>query len=78
MVMAVPVMATTTTWGTIRRAAARRSAAASAAIAAHAAATAAAAAVAVTGQNLVVAPHQGDSDHREEDRDAEDQCTIHS
>ena len=71
-------MATATTWGTIRGAAARRSAAAcTAAIAAHAAATAAAA-VAVTGQNLVVAPHQGDSDHREEDRDAEDQCTIHS
>lgn len=77
--MAVPVMATTATRSTaISGAAAGRSATAgTAAVTAHAAA-ATAAAVAVTGQNLVVAPHESDADDREENRDAEDQCTIHS
>ncbi|HWB14069.1 MAG TPA: hypothetical protein VG826_32885 [Pirellulales bacterium] len=31
----------------------------------------------VTGESLGIAPDQGDADHREEDRDAEQQSTIH-
>lgn len=77
--MPVTVMATTATRCTaICGAAASRSATAGAAAPITSHAAAAAAAVAVTGQNLVVAPHEGDADDREENRDAEDQCTIHS
>jgi hypothetical protein len=32
---------------------------------------------AVTGHSAVVGAQQGDTDHREEDRDAENQSTIH-
>jgi hypothetical protein len=31
----------------------------------------------VTGDSLGIAPDQGDADHREKDRDAEQQSTIH-
>jgi hypothetical protein len=57
----------------VDRTAASRGAAAIAAGAARAGAAIAA----VTGHNLVFTAHQGDADHREEDRDAKQQCTIH-
>jgi hypothetical protein len=44
---------------------------------AAAAATAVAAAAAVARQGRVVSTQQGNADHREEDRDAENQCSIH-
>ncbi|HUY32718.1 MAG TPA: hypothetical protein VMV69_08035 [Pirellulales bacterium] len=50
-------------------------AAATTAVTTTIAATAAAAAVA--GQHLGIAPHESDTDHREKDRDAKQQCTIH-
>jgi hypothetical protein len=31
-----------------------------------------------TGRSLVVGAYEGNADHREEHRDAEKQCTIHS
>jgi hypothetical protein len=40
-------------------------------------ASAIAAMAAVTGHGLALTAHQGDADHREENRDAKDQCTIH-
>jgi hypothetical protein len=67
--MMTTVMAATTAGLT----AASRSATA-ATITADAATTAAAA---VTGQSLGIAPDQGDADHREKNRDAEQQSTIH-
>jgi hypothetical protein len=60
---------------TARIAAASRSATATA-IATDAAAAATAIA-AVTGESLGIAPDQGDANHREENRDAEQQSTIH-
>jgi hypothetical protein len=45
--------------------------------AAAAAAAAMTAAAAVTSQRRVVGAQQGNADHREEDRDAENQCSIH-
>jgi hypothetical protein len=41
------------------------------------AAAAAAAVAAMAGQHLAIAPHESDADHREENRDAKQQCTIH-
>jgi hypothetical protein len=40
-------------------------------------AIAATAAIAMTSQRLAIAPDEGDADHREEHRDAEQQNTIH-
>ncbi len=68
----MPVMAT----AAARIAAASRSATATA-IATDAAAAAAAATAAVTSESLGIAPDQGDANHREEDRDAEQESTIH-
>ncbi len=50
---------------------------ASAAAIAAVAAAAGAAIAAVSGHDLVLTADQGDADHREENRDAKNQCTIH-
>jgi hypothetical protein len=66
----------TTAVATMTTAVAATAIARATAVATTAAATAATVA-AVTSQNLVVTAHQGDADDREENRDPENQCTIH-
>jgi hypothetical protein len=62
---------------TTATAAAGIASAAAAAAAATTSASAGATAAPMTGQDLAIAPDEGDTNHREKDRDAKQQSTIH-